>query len=278
MVIHRSFIKLLHRTRLLKHFKLNTRTGFGKSVFKIPLLNDIGYSHCLGYEEWLLKVMAFTEAYLHNDKSFVDVGVNIGQSLLILKSLYPATRYTGFEPNPVCVEYAQELIKINNIQNSAIYPFGLSDKTGAAALNFYHQNPDDSCASMVKEFRNEDVRQTRSVSVVRGDELENWPDINPGIVKIDVEGAELEVIIGLENVIRRYRPCIICEVLPAYSIKNEFRVRRQEDLRRLLTESGYGIYQINENGDITATGHFDIHAPIACSNYLFVPLDNNILD
>ena len=37
------------------------------------------------------------------NKKFIDVGVNIGQTLLKLKSVSSEIDYIGFEPNPICV-------------------------------------------------------------------------------------------------------------------------------------------------------------------------------
>jgi FkbM family methyltransferase len=46
------------------------------------------------------------------------------------------------------------------------------------------------------------------------------------ILKVDVEGAELEVIEGLKSWINETRPIIIIEVLPVYTVENKFRLQR----------------------------------------------------
>ena len=43
-------------------------------------------------------------------KGFIDVGVNVGQTLLKLKSISSEINYLGFEPNPNCVNYLKNLI------------------------------------------------------------------------------------------------------------------------------------------------------------------------
>jgi hypothetical protein len=45
------------------------------------------------------------------NKSFVDVGINVAQTLLKLKSVSPEINYIGFEPNPVYTNYGAKLIK-----------------------------------------------------------------------------------------------------------------------------------------------------------------------
>jgi hypothetical protein len=44
---------------------------------------------------------------------FVDVGANLGQTLLDLWSINPNIPYLGFEPNLACICYLKELIQIN---------------------------------------------------------------------------------------------------------------------------------------------------------------------
>lgn len=56
-----------------------------------------------------------------------------------------------------------------------------------------------------------------------------------GIVKIDVEGAELEVVKSLLNLIERDKPIILIEVLPVHSDENAFRKDRQEELEKIFT-------------------------------------------
>jgi FkbM family methyltransferase len=278
MRVSKEFVHLFHRLRMLRYVHLFTELRYGNKSYTIPIAKGIGYSHCVGHEGWLLKVMTALGRYFSQDKAFIDVGVNVGQSLLLLKSLYPYVPYAGFEPNPVCVEYSRQLIEVNNLQKTTIYPFGLSDKSTEAYLNFYHRNDDDSSASVVTQFRPEEVRQRRRISLVCGDELQDWEKIRPGIIKIDVEGAELEVITGLANVVAVYRPCIICEVLPVYSNSNTFRVNRQQSLQKVLVRHGYNIYQVDPTGSINKIDAFSVHATLDACNYLFMPEENDVFN
>ena len=42
--------------------------------------------------------------------AYLDIGVNIGQTLMKLKSVNPKIEYIGFEPNATCVHYVNKLI------------------------------------------------------------------------------------------------------------------------------------------------------------------------
>ena len=276
MTVPKQFIRFLHRLRLLRFLNLTTRIHVDKKEVLIPLLYRVGLAHCGSQEQWLLRLMKTLSPYLQDNKSFIDVGVNVGQTLLIAKTLYPHVKYFGFEPNPVCVFYVNELIRKNAITGVTVFPFGLSDREQILDLIFFYHDKDDSTASVISGFRTDEVRRLEKVVVFRYDELENKDGYRPGIIKIDVEGSEWEVIKGMISVISHERPCIICEVLPTYHDQNAFRQRRQSALEQLLSEHKYFIYHIGLSGEIEKIGKFKSQSAIEESNYLFIPQENNI--
>jgi FkbM family methyltransferase len=75
------------------------------------------------------------------------------------------------------------------------------------------------------------TREVRQVVTVTLDSLlDRRPP--PHVVKIDVEGAELECLAGAGELLRRHRPTLICEVSPANA----------QEVGRLLHDSGYVLY------------------------------------
>src|SRR5688500_694915 len=181
MHVNQEVVHFFHRMKMLKYLDLVTEARFPNRSCKIPIYRGIGYSHCLGYEGWLMKVIPELEVFLHNNRSFIDVGVNVGQTLLLLKSVYHEVRYIGFEPNLLCVEYTKKLIALNNIENTTLFPCGLSDETREGDLNFYHRNADDASASLLAGFRTEEVTRRSKISLIRANDLKEWTIIRPGI-------------------------------------------------------------------------------------------------
>lgn len=277
MNVGRWIVYFLGRTKLLNYINLSTVLACGNARYIIPIRKGIGLSHCAGHERWLIELLKLLKPYLLNDKAFVDVGVNVGQTLLIVKSVFPDVPYIGFEPNTVCIAYTRHLIKVNNIVNTDLYAVGLSDEIRSTHLNFYYSNPDDSSASVINEFRPDKVTARREISLAKGDDLSVWNTKRAGIIKIDVEGAELEVIKGMRTVISTDRPCIICEVLPAYSSENQFRVTRQNALMDILDEMKYNLYHVSELGSVRLIDRFRIDQDINTSNYLFVPSEKDLI-
>lgn len=108
---------------------------------------------------------------------------------------------------------------------------------------------------MVENFRPDSFYASyRYVCVRRGDELIAELKIpSLSAIKIDVEGAELEVIEGLTDTIRKKMPSIIFEVLNHYLVVTgetlddrmiRFREGRIETMECLLTGQGYQIYNV----------------------------------
>ena len=64
------------------------------------------------------------------------------------------------------------------------------------------------------------------------------------IIKIDVEGAEWEVLNSMQNPIREQRPLLMMEILPCYSLANEDRIRRQEKIEKLLSGLNYRMFRV----------------------------------
>ena len=99
--------------------------------------------------------------------------------------------------------------------------------------------------------------------------LENSQPV--GVIKIDVEGAELQVLQSLESLVLRDRPQIICEVLPDYYGENEVRSERRVEILKLLTEWNYAIYQVGPDGNVQALEEIPSHNDLNQTNYLFSP-------
>ena len=78
--------------------------------------------------------------------------------------------------------------------------------------------------------------------MLRGDDALASRGGELGVLKIDAEGAELDVLRGLAETIDRDRPLIICEVLPIGapgSEAAELRRRRAHSVEMTLADAGY---------------------------------------
>lgn len=253
--------------------------NFGKAeiagrLFRVPIGEDGVHQLFNDAEPWLPPLVK--RLLEERIGCFVDVGANVGQTLLVLKAVEPARHYIGFEPSSGCVEVLQKLIDANKINDAEIVHGALSDAAGTATL--FADNPSDPAASIVDGFRDgPEYQGGESEQVELLDGAAFTERLSPcALLKVDVEGAELEVLAGLKPLLQAEKPAILCEVLPVYDAETEAgaeRLARQTKLEELLSELGYSISRIKPNGQLLPVDSFGIHSVLEDSNYLFLPAE-----
>lgn len=236
--------------------------------FRVPLQR--GFDRRLlnaSREPWLDQ--AILQACAGSGAVLVDVGANCGQTLLKARALQPDLRYVGFEPNPACAGYVQQLIALNRLPDSQVFACALGAEVGATRL--FVASPADPSATVIANFRGRETGATSlSVLVETGDEmLARLALDRVDLLKIDVEGAEAEVLAGLEATIRRYRPVIACEVLrshdPAHPT-HDLRQRSKARINQQVAALGYSIFGLEGEVQQSVSGVSDRYR-----NYLFRP-------
>jgi FkbM family methyltransferase len=209
--------------------------------------------------------------------TFVDVGVNLGQTLVRIRTMAPNTPYIGFEPNPICVQYARELVRMNGWENYPVVPVGLSDRDAVLDLVMNNDDLTDSGASLVHDFRpGVKVHHRIPVVVLAFDTVHKDMSIGrSGVVKIDVEGAELEVLLGMKARIEQDRPALFLEILPVGSIAAEQRLPRQLKVEALFSELNYKLIRVRNKGVHSCLepihGAIGVHDDPDLANYLVIP-------
>jgi FkbM family methyltransferase len=263
-------LRTLNKLGILPMFNLTVRKKINGVMLSIPLLGRMGLGYFYEREIWMTVILQKLLPVV-SDKTFVDVGVNIGQTLLIVKSNSPAMDYVGFEPNPHCNHYIARLIEVNQLHSMKVVPCALGDYDGIATLFKDHNDHDDSSATIVKDFRKTSGKDELLVPIISFRSLALFQHKTVGIIKIDVEGGEVEVLGAVEQVIARDSPFIICEILPAYSADNHFRLQRQKTVEDLLMRNGYVLFRIRADGTLISITSIGVHSKVEDSNYLFVP-------
>ncbi len=275
--MYRFLIRALNKLNLLRFLNFKVRHRINGKSFLIPIHGSIGYDHLFEKEMWMTIILKKI-LEIKPTRAFIDVGVNLGQTLLKAKSINSAIRYIGFEPNMTCVAYIHELIDDNHLDQIQLFPAGISDKGGPATLYHAADKREDSSGSIIKEFRDVSALDEKMIVTLSSAGLSFLNEVTVGFVKIDVEGAELEVMKSLKFKVEADRPFIICEILPVYNEENIFRLERQNELLRIIEDLDYFIYRIHANGTLQQIDEIGIHKKIEDCNYLLVPTElNNIV-
>lgn len=267
--------KVLNKLKVFKYLSFKREITLNNKQITVPIYNNMGQSYLYDFEPWMLSLLNTISPFITN--SFVDVGVNIGQTLLKVKSVSSKTNYIGFEPNPDCYNYLNRLVAINNFNNTRIFQFGISNEVGHGVLYFSNNSKTDASASIVNGFRNQSSIKKR-IHVP----LTTWKAINSkenfdtvSVLKIDVEGGELEVLNSFKSCLISDKPIIIIEILPTYNAENSFRINRQRKIEELLKELDYTIFRVVKNNDdlhgFKKLDAIEIHDNLSLCDYVLAP-------
>jgi FkbM family methyltransferase len=183
---------------------------------------------------------------------FLDIGANAGYfSLLASHCVGESGMVLAVEPNPAIVKQLRQNTERNGLINIAIAEAACSDST--EVRNLYVASAYNTGLSSLSR---DNLAWTKSVKVTctTVDLLaEKYGLHRVDLVKIDVEGAELQVLRGMTTVLKRLRPRIIIELIPS-----------------LLEGFSTTVDSINE---YLATFHYRTLSLEEHSNYLCVPVE-----
>lgn len=127
----------------------------------------------------------------------IDVGANIGQYLFAIKALVPDAKVYSIEADPLIYKILKE--NASQLTNVKVYKKILSDKIGC--INFYICKKFSTWSTLIKPENITFYRKTK-VNVVDGDRLfSRLKSID--LLKIDVEGAEWQVLNGFKKTLRK---------------------------------------------------------------------------
>ncbi len=137
------------------------------------------------------------------DPVVIDVGANIGQFTNAVKLFYPGARIVAFEPDPdVFLDLQTNTARLGSID---VRNIALGARSGVQTFN-------RNVLSGMSSFRPvEDPRRLRGTIEVVVEPLDEVIDesVSPDLVKIDVEGYELETLQGATKTLRRTRFLLI---------------------------------------------------------------------
>ncbi|SEM82218.1 methyltransferase, FkbM family [Pseudorhodobacter antarcticus] len=135
---------------------------------------------------------------------FVDIGANVGNHSLFAALFLHAAKVVPVEPNPV----SYTLLLANIVANGLVGTFDLRGLGIGAS--------DRAAGGFAMEVRTKNVGAAKmlpgegDINVQRGDDI--LAGLVPNMIKIDVEGMEIEVLAGLEETVAAHKPVMLIEV------------------------------------------------------------------
>ncbi len=176
---------------------------------------------------------------LPGDGTYVDVGTNRGQVLREAVRVAPQGRHIAFEPIPALAAEVTRAFPSVDCRQKAI-------GARAGAAEFCHFKMLDGWSGLrrspqISNERGDPEFITVEVSTLDGE----LGDLTPSVIKIDVEGAELDVLDGARTVLAEARPVVIFEhVVSAGALYGASPAAPWD----LLIELGYQVFAITGDG------------------------------
>jgi FkbM family methyltransferase len=158
-----------------------------------------------GLPEW--EDMRFLLAYLDEGDTFVDVGANVGVYTL-LATVVDGVRVVAFEPSSRARARLDENVALNDLADRVTVR---ADAVGADEGEQAFTTAHDTVNHLLAEGEDDAIGGAEMVSVVTLDGAVGASGTAVAVVKIDVEGAEPDVLAGAQRLIAASTPAFIVE-------------------------------------------------------------------
>lgn len=161
------------------------------------------------YENEFIDVM---RRFLKRGDTCVDVGGHLGYyCLLMARIVGPKGRVISFEPVQENMAVLKENVALNGFTNVELVNCALGERPGTLSL-IRPKNFELSWTPSVRGYSVEGDRDSVEVKVETLDGFLSRGGHKPSIIKIDVEGAELDVLRGATETLRTTRPAVLLEI------------------------------------------------------------------
>tara|TARA_B100001778_G_scaffold331816_1_gene336930 strand:- start:294 stop:1094 length:801 start_codon:yes stop_codon:yes gene_type:complete len=231
-------------TKILVNFFSKLNRSEGKDIldiFEKLILFSKGKHR--GFYDINFEILQITKlAKLIDVKNIIDIGAHKGVYSELLLKHYPNAEYYLFEPQTNLYE---NLIKKFNNKNFHIFNFGLSNES--RKLDFFQTKKDDGLGSIYNRQTEYIDDAKKEFSLYSKVEVKRFEDLNltfnADIVKIDVEGNEMNVLKGFGDKISNVK--IIQFEFGRNQLDSKFNFH---DFYKFLSKNSFQIYRIHPSG------------------------------
>ena len=198
-----------------------------------------------GYFEY--RETKLLEKYIRPGMTYLDVGANIGWHTLVAAKLVGVTgKVISFEPVLSTYTHLDKNIRLNQLRNVRLFRYGLSNTNNSVPIYPVSQDNDgsNSLFSIRKDSTPIEVIETKV-----GSEILMAVGVNHiDFCKIDVEGAEMNVLEGLDSLLKNKRIKILMIELNEIALERAGRTGKQ--LVEKLKNYGFNIIDIRSRDNV----------------------------
>ncbi len=207
---------IYRRTRKSQEVQATTFFGFPMRIL-LPSATDICLTGGKSHPSEIRLAKYLIQNLRHND-SFLDIGAHYGYFSLLAAQLVGSNgRVTAFEASPSTFQVLKK--NTSRTPNITAINKAVSDQTTELSFFEFPNLYSEYNTIDVSQFRDKPwLEKYRPTEIrIQADTLDNLlteQEAIPSIIKIDVEGAEFQVVSGAKNFLENHSPVVIMEYLP----------------------------------------------------------------
>lgn len=180
--------------------------------------------------------------YSKRASTIIDIGANVGYYSLLAASVNKTATIIGFEPISKTYNRFVENIEINRYKNITAVRNAVSNTSGKIRINIGNENNWGMSSINQHDYLSDLYEDIESITL---DEYVKNSNINViDLIKIDIEGAEFNALLGMRNLLEVKSPIIFLEVLEQHLSKQNISLKR---VFTFLWDFGYKSYTIGKN-------------------------------
>ncbi|KKP40263.1 MAG: hypothetical protein UR30_C0005G0044 [Candidatus Peregrinibacteria bacterium GW2011_GWC2_33_13] len=183
---------------------LNQELIIDRQKYKLP--DGIYYEDSIFNYGHGIKLLSGTILSNIKEKDFIDGGAFAGDSAIVLND-YTSAKIYSFEPDAHNFNLLNKTIELNKLENKII-PVQLGISEDEKEITVY---PTDFCNSVIA--LDEKTKQTPIIiNTTSIDKFADKNNLNIGLIKLDIEGNELEAIWGAKETIIKNKPILLISI------------------------------------------------------------------
>ena len=231
-IFFRLVRKFLNNKIIIKIYGFRLLVSQNKNSTSHFLLKKCDFSE-------LAEINLIKKISLKNDVLFIDGGCNYGFFSFFVASLKKGNEIISVDAsNKICDEFRENL-KINNFKNIKLFNYALSNQVDKK-IKFYEALNDWESSALNSGFKKKNTLFIETTTIDKIIHKKNLKE-KKIIIKLDLEGFEIQAIYGSKNTIKMYKPLIIIELSKYIKVNNEFNLK---SLEKFLDEANYFIYDL----------------------------------
>jgi len=211
-------------------------------------------------------------SFIDKNDIIFDIGANIGWYSMLFSKKATSGEIHAFEPTPKTLKRLQSNCKLNNTKNIIINNLAISNKIGKIKLYSCITNTHGNSIKLQENIKNTKYEEYLIDSITIDSYISKNKIKKLDLIKCDIEGAELLMLKGAKECLKKFKPILQLEVsdnltkIYGYSSKSTFKY---------LNDYGYVGYYANDKNNLEKIKAYNKYDSIKHPNILFFHTDKH---